>query len=143
MRTLLLLLCIGILHSVAVADTSVDDWPANVVEAFRTSPVVQAEISNARKRIKAKESNQEEIKIIGLGGGCGFAGCSESYLAIITVHRRGVNPQSANVLALVRRSPRGGLGRVSVVELKEKGPPETRLEILRRYSSPAPIIERK
>lgn len=143
MRMLLLLLCIGLLHSVAAANTAADDWPADVVEAFRTSPIVQSEISRLRKRINAKESTQEDIKIIGLGSGCGVAGCGASYLAVITVHRRGVNPQSASVLATVHRSPRGVLGRVSVVELKEKGIGETKLEVQRRYSSPLPVLERK
>jgi len=143
MRMFLLLLCIGIFYSVAAANTSTEDWPADVVEAFRTSPVVQSEISRIRKSINAKESTEEDIKIIGLGGGCGVAGCGASYLAVITVHRRGVNPQSASVLATVHRPPRGALGRVKVVELKEKGQPETSLEILRRYSSPSPTIERK
>ena len=140
---LLLLIGVGHQQPMAATDTAANDWPEDVIEAFKTSPTVQAEISRVRKRIKAKESTQEEIKVVGLGGGCGVAGCSASYLAVITVHRRGVNPQSVSVLAMVQRSPRGVLGRVSVVELKEKGLQETKLEIQRRYSSPLPAIERK
>jgi hypothetical protein len=108
---------------------------------FKTNPAVQVEILRVRKRIKAKESTQSEIKVVGLGGVCGVAGCSASYLAVITVRRIGVNPQSASVLAMVQRSPRGVLGRVSIVELKEKGLQETKLEIQRRYSSALPTME--
>jgi len=139
--TSLLLLNAGLPQSTA-ADTAIN-WPEDVIEAVKASPTVQAEIARERKRINAKESTQNEIKIIGLGGACGVAGCSASYLAVITVHRRGVNPQSSSVLALVRRSPKGVLGRVSIVELKEKGLQESKLEIQKRYSSPLSIIERK
>jgi len=139
----LLLICVGFSQSSAEADTAVIDVPEDVIEAVRSSPSVQAEISRVRKHIKSKESTNEDIKIIGLGGGCGVAGCGASYLAVITVHRRGTNPQSASVLATVHRSPKGVLGRVSIVELKAKGQEETKLEIQRKYSSPLPIIERK
>ena len=138
-----MVLCIGLLHSVAAANSAADDWPADVVEAFRASPTVQSEISRLRQSINTKEPEQENIKIIGLGGACGVAGCGASYLAVITVHRRGVNPQSASVLATVERSPKGVLGRVSVVELKVKGVEEPKLEVQRRYSSSLPTIERK
>jgi len=71
MCTLLLLLCVTLLPSMAAANTAVDDWPADVVEAFRATSIVQSEISRVRKRINAEEITQEDIKIIGLGGGCG------------------------------------------------------------------------
>lgn len=141
--TLLLLLSIGLPLSTAEADTAAFEGPEDVIEAVKASPTVRAEISRAINRINARESAQEEIKSIGLGGDCGVAGCGTSYLAVITVHRRGVNPQSASVLAMVRRSPGGLLGRVSVVELKEKGLEETKLEVQRGYSSPLPVIERR
>jgi len=141
--TFLLLLSVGLPQSTAAADTAIINGPEDVIEAVKASPAVQAEIAREGKRINAKESTQNEIKVIGLGGACGVAGCNASYLAVITVHRRGVNPQSSSVLAMVRRSPKGVLGRVSIVELKEKGLQETKLEIQKRYSSPLSIIERK
>lgn len=140
MRTLILLLCVGLLLSMLPLDAAADDVPEDVVEAVRTSTVVQAEMSRVRKRINAKESAREEIKVLKIGSICGIAGCSTSYLAVITAHRRGVNPQSGTVLATVQRSTRGSLGKVSVVELKAKGVEETRLEVQRKYSSPLPII---
>lgn len=139
--TSLLLLSVGLPQSTA-ADTAIN-LPEDVIEAVKASPTVQAEIARERKRINAKELTQNEIKIMGLGGACGVAGCSANYLAVITVHRRGVNPQTSSVLAMVRRSPKGILGRVSIVELKYKGLQESKLEIQKRYSSPLSIIERK
>jgi hypothetical protein len=134
---------LGSQQTMAATDAATNDWPKDVVEAFKTDPDVQAEISRVRKRIKGKESTPEEFKLVILGGGCGVAGCSVGYLAVITVHRRGVNPQSSSVLAVVRRSPRGKLGPVSVVELKEKGLQDPTMEIQLRYSSPLPATERK
>lgn len=138
---LLLLMNVEFLQSSAKADTAAIDGPEDVLEAVKTSPSVQAEISRVRKLINGKDSAREEIKVISLGSDCGVTVCSASYLALITVHRRGVNPQSSSVLAMVRRSPKGVLGRVSIVELKEKGLRETLLEVQRRESSPLPIIE--
>ena len=141
--TLLLTLGVGLLRSVAAADSAAYEGPEDVVAAIKSSPAVQAEISRLRKEINAKESTPEKVKVVGLGSSCGVAGCGASYLVVVTVNRTGVNPQSASVLAMVRRSPKWELGRVSVVELKEKVLPETKLEIQHRYSSPLPHIERR
>ena len=140
---LLLNISVDFSQSSVKADTGAIDGLEDIVEAVKASPPVQAEISRVRKDINSRESTNEDIKIISLGGVCGVVGCGASYLAVITVHRRGTNPQSASVLATVHRSPKGVLGRVSVVELKAKGQEEIKLEIQRKSPSPPPIIERK
>jgi hypothetical protein len=124
------------------ADTEADDAFEDVVEAVKNSPVVQAEVTRVCKSVNAKESVKENINVLSLGGGCGVAGCDTRYLAVITVHRGGVNPQTGSVLATVERHTPGRLGKVRIVELKTKGAVETKLEIQRRYSSPSPIINK-
>lgn len=130
------LLCSALLHSTSLAETASDDAPEDVLEAIKSSPIVQAEVARTRQRVAAKESLKEKIKIVSLGGLCGVAGCSARYLAVITVHRGGVNPQTGSVLATVDRRTPGGLGKVMVVELKPKEVVETRVKVQRKYSSP-------
>ena len=142
MKMLMSLLCIAMLSCMVPADTVADDAPDDVIEAVRNSAVVQTEVSRARKRVNAKDSSAEGIKVVGLGGGCGVAGCSARYLAVIKVHRGGVNPQTESVLATVERFTNGRLGKVRVVELKPKEAVETKLEVQKRYSSPRPAIEK-
>jgi len=84
--TFLLLLSIVLPQSAAAVDTAAINGPEDVIEAVKASPTVQAEIARERKWINAKESTQDKIEVIGLGSGCGVAGCSASYLAVITVH---------------------------------------------------------
>jgi len=142
-RVLISLLCIVVLHSTTLAETVSDDAPEDVLEAIKSSPIVQAEVTRTRQRVAAKESVKEKIKIVSLGGLCGAAGCSTRYLAVITVHRGGVNPQTGSVLATVDRRTPGGLGKVAVVELKPKEAVETRVKVQRKYSSPLPIIRQQ
>ena len=140
MRILISLLCIGLVHCMLPADTEADDAFEDVVEAVNNSPVVQAEVTRVRKSVNAKKSVKENINVLSLGGGCGVAGCDTRYLAVITVHRGGVNPQTGSVLATVERHTPGKLGKVRIVELKTKEAVETKLEIQRRYFSHSPIL---
>jgi hypothetical protein len=137
------LFSICVQHSTSLAETAADDAPVDVVDVIKGSPIVQAEVTRVRKRVNAKESVKESINVLSLGGSCGVAGCSIRYLAVITVQRGGVNPQTGSVLAIVERSTRGALGPVRVVELKTKEAVETKLEVQRKYSSPSPKIKTK
>lgn len=140
MRELISLLCFGLLHCcISPAGASAHDAFQDVVAAVKNSPIVQAEVSRLRKEVNAKESVKENIQVVGLGGLCGVAGCNARYLAVITVHRGGVNPQTGSVLATVERTTRGGLGEVRVVELKTKEAVETKLEVQQKYSSHTPV----
>ena len=137
------LLCYGLFHSNVIAETASDDGPEDVLEAIKSSPIVQAEVTKTRQRVAAKESAKEQIKIVGLGGLCGVAGCSTMYLAVITVHRGGVNPQTGSVLATVDKRFPGGVGKVMIVEIKPKGTVETRVTVQQKYSSPLPVIRQQ
>ena len=118
------------------------DVPDDVLDAVLTSPVVQAEIGRIRRAVNAQPSSKEEVNILPLDGLCGVRGCNSRMPAAITENRRGVNPQSAAILATVERHTNGNLAKVTLVELKKKETVETKLEIQRRYSSPIPVIHR-
>ncbi len=118
------------------------DVPDDFLDAVLTSPVVQAEIGRIREAVNAHPSSKEEVTILPLDGLCGVRGCTSRMLAVITVHRREVNPQSASILATIEIHTNRELPKVTLVELKRKETVETKPEIQRRYSSPMPMIHR-
>ena len=45
------LLCYGLFHSSVIAETASDDGPEDVLEAIKSSPIVQAEVTKTRQRV--------------------------------------------------------------------------------------------
>ncbi len=119
-----------------------------IIDAFWNDKAVQAEIERIKHRLKP---NHEEIQIVGLGEGCGVAGCSFTNLVVLKLRRAGVNPQAGSVLVTVT-DRNGKIGKVTLMELRPRGmpdlkiensipPPEPELKIERRLSPPNPETE--
>lgn len=111
-RVLLLGLLLHILAGTAFA-ASTDE----VIEAAKQNEDVQVELGQARLAVNG--NNSESADVISLGGVCGEAGCNFSKLVVIRVHRGGVNPQTATILAKVEER-NGKIEKVGLVQLWPK-----------------------
>ena len=82
----------------------------------KTDPVLNAQISEL---MQAGYKERGATSAVPLGGGCGVAGCNNTFLVTTEYFTRGANPQSRIVAAIVTNSPSYGI-RVSKI-LTEEG----------------------
>jgi hypothetical protein len=100
-----------------LAGTAFAATTEEVIEAAKQNEDVQVELGQARLAVNG--NNSESADVISLGGVCGVAGCNFSKLVVIRVHRGGVNPQTATILAKVEER-NGKIEKVGLVQLWPK-----------------------
>jgi uncharacterized protein YecT (DUF1311 family) len=89
----------------------------SVIAAFCNSGAVRGE----REKYPAEDWEAGPLHYVSLGGSCGVAGCSSSYLISQSFTTKGVNPQSAMIMATAHSGPTDH-GRISTVRLARLAP---------------------
>jgi hypothetical protein len=92
---LLILSCVfAALPTLALAQGS------SAVEAFNQDPAVIAQ----KEQVVADGARLDKASAALLSGGCGFAGCSSTYLVTVGYSSKGSNPRTAVIAAFVTTS---------------------------------------
>jgi hypothetical protein len=93
------------------------DLKEQAVQAFLESTSVQNEISHVKSSSFGLENG--EIQVVSLGGGCGFAGCDNTFLVVQLLESTGANSQVTNVSAIVE-FPAVGSFKIKLAEILPK-----------------------
>ena len=92
---------------------SADDINDRVIKSFKEN----SDISNKINQYKRQGYYEGDINIVGIGGGCGVAGCSRTLLVIQSLISSGANPQTISVIAEISLSPFDEVDSVKMVML--------------------------
>jgi hypothetical protein len=92
-----------------------DKEDSEILQAYMAVPEFAAE----RDSLRSHGYVDYGARTMLVSGSCGVAGCYYEYLVVHLFSHAGTNPQSRSILARVRGGPRGEVGRVERVELKE------------------------
>ena len=100
-KIILIVLLLVSLHSFAFAQDTPDQRAIDVFLKYqndKANPVLNAQIS---KLMRAGYKERGSTGAVLLGGGCGFAGCNNTYLVTTVYSTPGANPRSTIVAAIV------------------------------------------
>ena len=112
-----LVLAMIILLIYCTTSFSADDINDRVIKSFKEN----SDISNEIYQYKRQGYYEGDINVVGIGGGCGVAGCSRTVLVIQNLSSSGSNPQTTSVMAEINLSPVGAVDSIKMVMLTPFG----------------------
>jgi len=96
-----LTLTVIILFICCTTSYSADDIDDKVIKSFNEN----SDISNEIDQYKRQGYYEGDISIVGIGGGCGVAGCGRTLLVLQSLTSSGSNPRTISVMAEIHLSP--------------------------------------